>query len=322
MHFEFRLHCQHNSALMNLSLWAFIALLATVPSPSGVRQEEHHGMQPLCGTTDRWTVQTHKDKVGEGSYGSVQEVKNKQGDTYVMKKARSEKNTTELKNEIGVLGKIKDCPGVVKMKDKKPCDSSDSPIANAYVMDKYKKDLHKYIEDITSPPKCFGYIFIEVLRAVRCMHSQNLIHKDIKTKNVFLSTPRDIQNKNEWSCSDEGFQVAVGDFGMTAETGTEADQFNQNPSNFSYMHSSMFGKGKVEAVEHLDWHSVFELYCTMMAKLKSWADKNGKSHQLFMKSLNEDSLRSVAVSKGFTDDFDDVWLNELNSPKGKCFTWE
>ena len=57
-------------------------------------------------------------------------------------------------------------------------------------MDKYARDLHDGIEGYP-PPKLRWKkrldICIDVARGLRFLHSQGLVHRDIKTKNVLVS---------------------------------------------------------------------------------------------------------------------------------------
>lgn len=223
----------------------------------------------------------------------MRQVVNAQGKQYAIKSVHSAANRSELQNEITALKDFIGCPGVVQMKDERPCDATGQPINDAYVMKLYQKDLEKYMQ---SNSDCFGYIFIKVVQAVVCMHSRNWIHADIKPKNVFLNIPWNTRA----TCSDSGWQVGVGDFGLSLRKGSHGDQFDANASQYRYLHPGMFGSSTFEAQEQYDWHSVFHLYC------KLWENLKGKN----LNSLTKTILNKVAQSKGLTN-FDDVWVNDL-----------
>jgi len=252
-----------------------------------------------CGSTDRWKMQTKS--LGTGTYGAVQQVKNAQGKQYAIKSVLKAANRSELENEITALRHFERCPGVVKMIDESPCDETGQRIKDAYVMELYQQDLHTYMH---SNLICFGYIFVEVLRAVDCMHSHGWIHADIKPNNVFLNTPL-ITSATE--CSDPGWQVAVGDFGLSHPIGSHFDQFPGNASEFQYLHPHMFGSESVEAKQEFDWYSLIALYCDLMEQYVT--------RKPTMISLNEEALKKVAEAKGFTA-FDDMWYENMNLGRG------
>jgi len=295
---------------MHVSSGSSSVLLASICTLLGKREERYDEVKPGCGTTDRWFWEFRGPKLGAGTYGAVRQVQNGQGQLYAMKEAVQTQYYEQLENEINALRAFDGCPGVVKLKDGRPCKkTTDKPIAHAYVMDLYQQDLGNYMKE---KPVCFGYIFVEVMQAVHCMHSRDWIHRDIKPDNVFLSTP----SEHPWECSDPGFQVGVGDFGMSVKIGSSHRRVNPNRrDNYPYMHPDMFGSQKFKAAAELDWHSVHVLYCDLLEKLVSWDLEKGENHELYMKSLNKDELERVATLKGFTA-FEDVWVNHLKSPEG------
>jgi len=289
---------------MRVSSGSCIVSLACIGALLSVREETLDEVVD-CGSTDRWTMR--ETNLGAGAYGAVRQVVNARGEEYAIKSVHSAASKSELQNEIAALSNFDGCPGVVQMKDERPCDATGQRINDAYVMNLYQQDLEKYMQ---SNSNCFGYIFIEVVQAIVCMHSRHWIHADIKPKNVFLNIPLSTGAK----CSDPGWQVGVGDFGLSLRIGSQGDQFPGNASNYSYLHPWMFGKSTFLAEEQVDWYSVFVLYCDLLEKLVKRATN--------LNSLSKDRLKFVAQSKGFTE-FDHVWDNvlKMESTDGRsdCF---
>jgi len=278
---------------MELSRLIFVALITSMYIPASIRllQDYYDAMQS-CGSDHRWTFEEMTE--GEGAYGSVKQVINMRAEKYALKQATSDKLTAEIRREVEVLKSIQDCPSIVNFQDGAPCDAWNVKIPNAYVMDQYDQDLDRYMTS-AAPPKCYGYIFIEVMRAVECMHNSGWMHRDIKPANIFLTTRGDEANSDSWKCKD--LQVGIGDFGMAVRGGTEHHQLEETQQTH-YQHESMFGNGTYTAVEAHDWHSVYVLYCEMLDKLRSKA-KQDRRHRKYSRSMEEGKLLGVAGNKHY-----------------------
>ena len=128
-----------------------------------------------------------KEKLGEGSYGSVYKVIQRKTNYLRAVKAIKKKNVdkNEFLNEIEVL-KTVDHPNIIKLFD---CYFDRNFY---YMVEEYCSggDLFDYIQE----EKCFNekkakIIFKQLLSAVNHLHKKNIVHRDLKPENiVFIKT--------------------------------------------------------------------------------------------------------------------------------------
>ncbi|XP_075253282.1 serine/threonine-protein kinase Nek4-like [Convolutriloba macropyga] len=138
------------------------------------------------------------DKIGEGSYGQVWKVKLRD-DTlnnkskYVMKLINLEKaNSKErqyAEQEAKLLKNLSH-PNIVSCKDTFWFDSSQSQLG---IVMSYCEggDLYKLLKNRKGkgklPENDIMEWFIQITLAVQYLHSRNILHRDLKTQNVFLT---------------------------------------------------------------------------------------------------------------------------------------
>ena len=145
-----------------------------------------------------------QETLGKGSYGIVYKVKNKDtNEVYVIKqiplKGLSQKEINEVRQEAKILSSI-NSEFVVKYYDSfeendninivmEYCDEGD---LNDFIIK--KKEENKLIEE-----DLIWNIFIKITIGLSHIHKMKILHRDLKTMNIFLKS---------------GFQVKIGDLGV------------------------------------------------------------------------------------------------------------
>ncbi|KAL6749037.1 NIMA-related kinase 4 [Haematococcus lacustris] len=142
-----------------------------------------------------------KEKIGSGSYGVVFKVIRKVDRvTYAMKEidlaGMSRKEQEECIRETRVLSSL-DSDFIIKYYD------SFLERGKLYIITEYAANgnLHDYIkkQKLRLPEELIWKLFVQILLGLNHMHSKKILHRDIKTLNVFL---------------DESMNVKLGDMGV------------------------------------------------------------------------------------------------------------
>ncbi|EAY18256.1 CAMK family protein kinase [Trichomonas vaginalis G3] len=151
-------------------------------------------------------------QIGKGSYGKVYLMKdNKNGDYVVVKtikiKGSDDSSRKTAQKEATLLSNLRH-PNIIAYIDSFYTPQGDFSIVLEYADG---KDLQKYLESHEEiKEKKVLQIFTQIILGLEYIHSQNILHRDIKTANVFLFK--------------RGL-VKLGDFGISREV-TE-DSFAQ-----------------------------------------------------------------------------------------------
>ena len=145
--------------------------------------------------------------IGKGSFGSIYKVKNLvDKKTYAVKKLQVSRHTRDDNKatlcEIHILYHS-NCPFILGFKN---CfyDLNDVYIVTAYCR---KKDLLYKINDLKKNSSHFTEsqiwnMFLQMCYGIYYLHANNVIHRDLKTANIFLD------NTNEYI-------IQIGDFGVS-----------------------------------------------------------------------------------------------------------
>ena len=145
-----------------------------------------------------------KEKLGEGAYGSVYKVSKKNSNEFfVIKKiplyGLDQKEKEDVKNEAKILSQIQS-NYVVKY-----YDSFENENALNIVMEFCDNgDLNDFIESKKKTKKLLKeelimQIFIKIVIGLAYLHKHNILHRDLKTPNIFLT---------------HGLEIKIGDLGV------------------------------------------------------------------------------------------------------------
>ena len=146
-------------------------------------------------------------ELGKGGNGQVFKVQNKKDKKYyAMKKISieylNEKEIEMIENEAKILSSI-DSEYIVKYYD------SSKESKTFYILMEYCQgsDLKKYINNFKErkdliKEKIIYKIILELCLGIKKIHDNNLIHRDFKPENLFIS---------------EGYNIKIGDFGISKQ---------------------------------------------------------------------------------------------------------
>ena len=139
-------------------------------------------------------------KLGDGAYSSVFKVKkNDDSEYYALKKVNmaslTDKEKENALNEIRILASI-DHPNVIGYKDAfidEPSSSLCLVMEYADNGDVFQKICTYQKRETYIKEKKIWYVFIQIVRGLREIHGRKILHRDMKSANIFLY--KDMQAK-------------------------------------------------------------------------------------------------------------------------------
>ena len=139
-------------------------------------------------------------KLGDGAYSSVFLVKrNDDSEFYALKKVNmislTDKEKDNALNEIRILASI-DHPNVIGYKDAfidEPSSSLCLVMEYADNGDVFQKICTYQKRETYIKEKKIWYVFIQIVRGLREIHGRKILHRDMKSANIFLY--KDMQAK-------------------------------------------------------------------------------------------------------------------------------
>ena len=121
-------------------------------------------------------------KIGEGSFGKIYKVKNKQsGDIRAMKQIMKNKipNIEKFQNEIRILAMV-DHPNIVRLFEVIEDDKYFNLIQELCT----GGELLKKIQTTQLKEKDIAKIFNQIMSAVAYCHEKGIVHRDLKLENI------------------------------------------------------------------------------------------------------------------------------------------
>ena len=134
-----------------------------------------------------------KSRLGEGAYSNVYKVVRKSdGNVYALKKVRlqnlSDKEKQNALSEVRILASIR-CPFVITYRESFIDDDSNSLcIVMEYADggDLFQKIVVHQKKKTLFDEADVWLIFLSVVKGLRALHALNIMHRDLKSANVFL----------------------------------------------------------------------------------------------------------------------------------------
>ena len=139
-------------------------------------------------------------KLGDGAYSSVYKVKRQDdNEIYALKKVKmlslSEKEKENALNEVRILASIEH-PNVIGFKEAfidEPSSSLCLVMEYADNGDVFQKICSYQKRETYIKEKKIWYVFIQIVRGLRAFHARKIMHRDMKSANIFLF--KDMQAK-------------------------------------------------------------------------------------------------------------------------------
>ena len=148
-------------------------------------------------------------KIGEGAYGKIYKVKNKQsGDIRAMKQIIKNKipDITKFQTEIKILSMV-DHPNIVRLFEV----IEDDKYFNLFQELCTGGELYKKFTSTTLTEKYIAKIFNQIISAVSYCHEIGIVHRDLKFENILFAS------------EDEDSPIKIIDFGFSALLGKKPE---------------------------------------------------------------------------------------------------
>ena len=169
-------------------------------------------------------------KIGEGAYGKIYKVRNKQsGDIRAMKQITKNKipDMNKFQTEIKILSMV-DHPNIVRLfeviEDDKYYNLLEELCTGGELLTRAQKTQLKEKE--------IARIFNQIMSAVAYCHGIGIVHRDLKLENILFSTEDPM---SPIKIIDFGFSVLLGKNGdITDNKNKEKDGDNSDPKKFGF----------------------------------------------------------------------------------------
>ena len=151
-------------------------------------------------------------KIGEGSYGKIYKVKNKQsGDIRAMKQIMKSKipDIKRFQNEIKILAMV-DHPNIVRLFEVIEDDKYFNLLQELCT----GGDLSRKIQRTQLKEKEIAKIFNQIMSAVAYCHEKGIVHRDLKLENILFATE---SSDSPIKIIDFGFSVLLGKDNLNKE---------------------------------------------------------------------------------------------------------
>lgn len=224
-------------------------------------------------------------KIGEGGFGSVYKYYNYIDDKYyALKKINVEdnENLQKMVNETRIMANLK---------HKNIVDYSYSWIENSthlnIQMELCLTDLHFYISNRKNFD-CIESLWIsnDILDGIEYLHSNNIIHGDISSKNIFISSD---------------YNIKIGDFGLSTITDEEIISVSSSGSYF--YGNPIYGSPELlnnnQYCKQSDIYSFGILLFELMSQLTTLHQRNIFIRKLKQYSITLDDINKISILPSF-----------------------
>jgi len=175
-------------------------------------------------------------KLGKGRFGKIYLILNKNKNVYHVVKHVEKKYIKSVQNEIDILKKIQNKSDyLLNMTDYYTVENNDVMILTDYVQNSI--DLDEFIYE-HNPLKNLDYLYIiiELLSGLKFLHDLNIVHMDIKPKNILIYETFS-ENPDKY----KKYKIKYIDFGFACEN-TNDEYINKYRGTAQYMDPYMIEK--------------------------------------------------------------------------------
>ena len=176
----------------------------------------------------------NKEKLGEGGFGKVYKVLNKEDGKYYAMKIISDKKC--LKINLNILESINHDNIVKYYHSFTEKDNSFEQEEKLYIIMEYCEhgDLRKFIETHKKNKNLINQIIIlniilDICNGLKEIHSKNIIHRDLKPENIFIG---------------KDYKIKIGDFGFSKQLVNSKDYVSTKKGSLNYIAPEMFKNSK------------------------------------------------------------------------------
>ena len=146
-----------------------------------------------------------KEKLGEGNFGKVYKVYNKDNDQYYalkefLIKDENEEKINKIQKEAEILSKF-NSNNIVEYYDSFR-DNEKFYILMEYCEKGHLKNFINKRNSVLIEEKIISKIIKQICLGIKEIHDNNIIHRDLKTENIFLK---------------ENYKIKIGDFGISRQ---------------------------------------------------------------------------------------------------------
>ena len=159
-------------------------------------------------------------QVSQGSYGSVSEVIDRNGNLFCMKTSLGKLCNASIQNELYLLSLI-DSPHVIKV-----LDNGKTEGMVWYIMKRYAMDMTTFIHTVAYTDRIETYIG-QLLEGMTAITKASIIHRDVKTDNILYDPIDDVLVYCDFGMSIQADGVAVYDRGSLWTSSPESLQGDQ-----------------------------------------------------------------------------------------------
>ncbi|KAL4475130.1 hypothetical protein ABPG74_001826 [Tetrahymena malaccensis] len=195
------------------------------PFPAGQRL-----LKLLCAALNDFSIYTDLQFMASGQFGSIFEAKTNLSDPQIVAIKQMDLPKSiydrcvlhDIFNEITCLELFRFDQCVTDLYDYGLADNDYKIIMKRYPMSLKQWRQQQKSDQFTENLPTYLNIYRDALKAVQLLHSNSVIHYDIKADNILLDFPNKAENGNS---NDQSIKVVLGDFGVCKMFRNEEDEY-------------------------------------------------------------------------------------------------